>query len=59
MYDYVKRTLVKHINIFLNKNKKKMQEHGGEHYKSVSEDEKQKPFEYRKIYYIMGKNSLL
>ena len=34
--------------IYLKKKKKKKQQYGCEHYKNLSEDEKQKPVEYRK-----------
>ena len=40
--------LVKDIKIFLEKKKKKKQQYGREHYKNLSEDEKQKLVEYRK-----------
>ena len=52
--------LVKDIKVFLKKRKeKKKQQYGCERYKSLSEDENQKLFEYRKKYYKMRKSTLL
>ena len=50
---------MKDIKIFLKKKKKKKRQYYCESYKNLSEDEKQKPVEYRKKYYRMTKNALL
>ena len=50
---------MKDIKIFLKKKKKKNQQYSSERYKNLSEDEKQKPVEYRKKYYRMRKNAVL
>ena len=51
--------LVKDINVFLRKKKKKKEQYGSERYKTLPEGEKQKLVEYRKKYYKMRKNDLL
>ena len=45
------------MKIFLKKKKKKKQQYARERYKNISEDEKQKLFEYRKKYFasLQGK----
>ena len=53
-----KKKLVKDIQIFLKKKKKK-QIYGCEQYKNLPEDEKQKLVVYRKKCYKMRKNTLL
>ena len=47
------------MKIFLKKKKKKKQQYARERYKNISEDEKQKLFEYRKKYCRMIKKGLL
>ena len=54
-----KKKLVEDIKIFLIKEKEKKRQYGCEHYKNLSEDEKNKLTEYRKKYYKMRKNILL
>ena len=54
-----KKKLVKDIKTFLKKTKKSKCQYGREHYKNLSENEKQKLVEYRKKYYRMRKNALL
>ena len=49
---------MKDIKIFLKKKKKKKKQYGCERYKKLSEDEKQKLADYRKIYCRMTKNAL-
>ena len=56
--DY-KKKLVKDINVFLRKKKKKKQQYGREWYKNLPEDKKQKLAECRKIHYKMRKIALL
>ena len=50
---------MKDTKIFQKKNKKKERQHGHQHYKNLSEDEKQQLAEYRKKYFRMRKNALL
>ena len=45
--------------IFLKKKKKKNGQYGRESYKNLSENEKNKLVEYRKIHYRMRKNTLI
>ena len=52
----VQKNLAKDVTIYL---KIKKQQYDREHYKNLSEDEKQKFVEYRKKYYRMWKNALL
>ena len=48
------------IKVFLKKKKKKKkQQYGGERYKNLSKDRKQKVTEYRKKYYKVRKNALM
>ena len=47
----LQKNLVKDIKIFLKKKKKKKQQYGCEHYKNLSEDEKQRLVEYRRKYH--------
>ena len=47
------------IKIFLIKEKEKKRQYGCEHYKNLSEDEKNKLIEYRKKYHKLRKNILL
>ena len=49
---------MKDIKTFLKKKRKKKGQYGRERYTNISEDEKQKLFEYRKIHYRMRKDTL-
>ena len=48
---------MKDIKMFLKKKNKKERKYGGERYKKLSEDEKQKLVEYGKEYYRMKKKN--
>ena len=50
---------MKYIKMFLKKKNKKERKYGGERYKKLSEDEKQKLVEYGKEYYRMKKKIAL
>ena len=52
----LQKKVVKDIKIFLNYG---LKHYGCERYKNLSEDEKQRPVEYRKKYYRMIKNVIL
>ena len=53
----LQKKLIKYSKIFLEKKRKK-EKNGCEHYKNLSEDEKEKLGEYRKKYCRMRKNAL-